>query len=130
VIGRREGSHVRGDRICPLLEQHCQIFVMHLPQRAPHQMNPRRSGRMPPNRPAAPARRLDRPDPGLVTDDRLRREIREQDHPGVETLHVIELQVDPPSPWSPPSITRSATGSMTPSSVACVVAISLPSGTP
>jgi hypothetical protein len=27
VIGCREGSHLRGHRICPLLEQHPQILV-------------------------------------------------------------------------------------------------------
>jgi hypothetical protein len=44
VIGCREGSHVRGHRIRPLLEQHRQILVPQLPQRAPHHANPRRSG--------------------------------------------------------------------------------------
>jgi hypothetical protein len=34
------------------------------------------------------------------------------------------------SPWSPSGITQSATGSMTPSSVACVLAISFPILTP
>jgi hypothetical protein len=40
VIGRREGSHARGNRIRPLLEQHREILVSHLPQHAPHQTNP------------------------------------------------------------------------------------------
>jgi integrase len=46
VIGPREGSHVRGNGIGPLLEQHRQILVPQLPQHASHQTNPRRSGRV------------------------------------------------------------------------------------
>jgi hypothetical protein len=46
VFGRREGSHVCGNRIRPLLEQHRQILVPHLPQRALHRVNPPRSGRI------------------------------------------------------------------------------------
>jgi hypothetical protein len=44
VIGRREGSHVRGDGIRPLLEQHFEILVPYLPQRAPHQAESLRTG--------------------------------------------------------------------------------------